>query len=395
MAKLTLKELENLSRLLLSPDDTSVGLGLELLKNNKEAIPMLRRELVLIWQLHEEPDFRAEIKKMLASKYTDKQLSEWSKGFAIFRELPSIYRYNMRVKELIKTHENIRADYQKLIERNPSYSLNYYAVAYRLHRRLEKHLDVAESYYRIVLKANPKNENALFYLAYMLDKSKAGYEESLAIYLKLESINPSTSATLNNIALIYDNTNQLDLAYTYYNKALKIKPNEAIYMRNLAILCIKIEGSVYKEEAKGLLLQLIELEPTVGANWNSWADYLWNVEQNYDAAEAAYLKGLKVEPGNALLVGNLGELYVDIRKQYDKGLELYKKALEIEITPYRLATMVTLLVEHYKNYTVAKDYYKELIKRSPKNQTIRDRSLKDYQWNAFLVAEKVLLTQIQ
>jgi tetratricopeptide (TPR) repeat protein len=395
MAKLTLQELENLSRLLLSPDDTSVELGLELLKNNKEVIPMLRRELVLIWQLHEEPKFRVEIKKMLVSKYADKQLSDWSKGFAVFTELPSIYRYNTRVQELIKAHENIRADYQKLIERNPSYSLNYYAVAYRLHRRLEKHLDVAETYYRIVLKANPQNEDALFYLAYLLDKSKTGYEESLELYLKLESINPSTSATLNNIALIYDNTNQLDLAYTYYNKALKIKPNEAIYMRNLATLCTTgLEGAAYKEEAKGLLLQLIELEPMVGTNWNSWADYLWNVDQNYDAAEAAYLKGLKVEPENAWLVGNLGELYVDIRKQYDKGLELYQKALEIKSSPYRLVTMITLLVEHYKNYSAAKDYYKELIKRSPKNQTIRDRSLKDNQWNAFLEAEKTLLEKL-
>ena len=395
MAKLTLKELENLSRLLLSPDDTSVELGLELLKNNKAAVPMLRRELILIWQLHDEPDFREAIKELLISKYGGKQLSDWKKGFAIFTELPSIYRYNIRVQELIKTHENVRTDYQKLIERNPSYSLCYYGIAYKLHRRLEKHLDVAELYYRIVLKANPRHEDALFYLAFLLDKSEEGYKEALELYLKVENINPNASATLNNIGLIYDNNNQFDLAYAYYTKALKINPNTTIYMRNLASLCTtRMEGAAYKKQAKGLLLQLIEMEPRSGANWNSWADYLWNVEQKYDAVEEAYFKGLEVAPGSASLVGNLGELYIDIRKEYDKGLELYKRSLELKTSPYRLVTMITLLVNQYKNYSAAKDYYKQLVQLSLPNQIIRNRYLRDDQWADFLAAEKVLLGEL-
>lgn len=395
MAKLTLKELENLSRLLLSPDDTSMELGLELLKNNKTAIPMLRRELILIWQLHEEPSFRNTIKKMLASKYNTRQLSEWSKGFAIFKELPSIYRYTIRVQELIQAHENVRTDYQKLIERNSTYSLRYYEIAYKLHRRLEKHLEMAEVYYRIVLKANPKEENALFYLAFLLDKSEKGYKEALGLYLKVESINPSASAAFNNMGLIYDNINEFDLAYTYFNKALKIQPDTTAYMRNLANLCTsRMVGARYQQQAKELLLQLIELEPRSGANWNSWADYLWNVEQKYDAVEEAYLKGIAVAPNSASLVGNLGELYIDIRKEYDKGLELYKRSLELKRSPYRLVTMVTLLVHQYKNYSDAKAYYKELVQLSLPNSILRNRYLRDEQWAAFLVAEKVLLQEL-
>lgn len=395
MAKLTLKELENLSRLLLSPDDTSMELGLELLKNNKTAIPMLRRELILIWQLHEEPTFRNTIKKMLASKYNSRQLSDWSKGFAIFKELPSIYRYTIKVQELIQAHENVRTDYQKLIERNPTYSLRYYEIAYKLHRRLEKHLEMAEVYYRIVLKANPKEENTLFYLAFLLDKSEKGYQEALGLYLKVESINTKASAAFNNMGLIYDNINEFELAYTYFNKALKIQPDTTAYMRNLANLCTsRMVGASYQQEAKELLLQLIELEPRSGANWNSWADYLWNVEQKYDAVEEAYLKGIAVAPNSASLVGNLGELYIDIRKEYDKGLELYKRSLELKRSPYRLVTMVTLLVNQYKNYSDAKAYYKELVQLSLPNSILRNRYLRDDQWAAFLVAEKVLLQEL-
>lgn len=396
MAKLTLKELENLSRLLLSPDDSSVELGVELLKNNKEALPMLRRELILIWQLHEETQYREVIEQLLLSKYAKKQLEEWSKGFALFTELNTVYRYNIRVQELIKAHENIRLDYQKLIERNPTYSLAYYIVAYKLHRRLEKHLSIAETYYRIVLKANPKHENALFYLAYLLDKKEGGYKEALNLYLQIERINPNSSSAINNIGLIYDNTGRYTLAYEYYNKALTISPNVTIYMRNLASLCISRMGggAEYLTRAKELLLELIEKEPYAGSNWNTWADYLWNVEHNYAAAEEAYLKGLEVDPDNPWLLGNLGELYIDIRKQYDKGLDLYKQSLEIKTSPYRLVTMITILVNHYKNYSLAKDYYKALIKLSPPNQIIRNRSLRDDQWDAFLTVEKILLDKL-
>ncbi len=395
MSKLTLKELENLSRLLLSPDDASVELGLELLKNNRDAIPMLRRELILIWQLHEESKFRSRLHKILLSKYSDKQMASWAKGFAIFIELPSIYRYNLRVQELIKAHENIRKDYQQLVERNPTYSLMYYAVAYKLHRRFDKHLDTAEQYYRIALSANPRHENALFYLAFLLDKQDQGYEEALKLYLQVERINPLASATLNNIGLIYDHTYQFDLAYEYYSKALKIHPNRTVYIRNLATLCTRrMEGAAYKKQAKELLLQLLDLEPSVCSNWNSWADYLWNVEGNYDGAEEAYKKGLELEPENVWLMGNLGELYIDVRKEYDKGLKLYEKALEIKMSPYRLVTMVTILVQHYQNYATAKQYYKELVKLSPPNQIIRDRFLRDDQWNAFERAERNLLDHL-
>lgn len=391
MAKLTLKELENLSRLLLSPDDTSTEIGLELLKNNRTVVPMLRRELILIWQLHEEPSFRNTIEEMLRSKYGGKQLTTWKKGFAIFTELPSIYRYNMRVQELIKAHENVRTDYQKLIERNPTYSLSYYKLAYRLHRKLEKHLDVAELYYRIVLKANPQHEDALFYLAFMLDKSEEGYAEALELYLKVESINPTSSATLNNIGLIYDNISEFELSYAYYSKALKLKPQSRVYMRNMANLCTtNMEGAVYKKEAKELLLQLIEMEPDLASNWNDWADYLWTVEAAYEDAEAAYLKGLELAPEDPLLVGNLGELYIDVKKEYDKGFELYKKSLELKNSPYRLITMVSFLVHQYEDYKLARMYHKQLVQLSLPNSIVRNRYLQDKQWNAFLEAEKIL-----
>ena len=87
----------------------------------------------------------------------------------------------------------------------------------------------------------------------------------------------------------------------------------------------------------------------------------------------------------------MGELYIDIRKEYDKGFELYKKSLELNKSTYRLVTMITVLVEHYKDYNLARGYYRQLIQMFVSNKVVRDRYLKDEQWNAFLAAEQVLL----
>ncbi|BDS10042.1 tetratricopeptide repeat protein [Aureispira anguillae] len=395
MAKLTLTELENLSRLLLSSNDTNVALGLEILKNHKEATPLLCRELILIWQLHHDLEKRIDVEQVLQAKYSGRQMEQWEKGFDVFRIVPTIYRYTPKVRRLVQDHENVRADYQALIERNAAYSLNYYLVGKKLHQTFKKHLDIAEIYYRIVLKTNPTHEDNLFYLAFLLDKSEEGYEEALKHYLTIESINPNSSATLNNIGLIYDNTGEYELAYKYYKKALTVHPNSTLHMRNLASLCTtRMDGAAYKKEAKTLLMKLLKIDAQSGSNWNSWADYLWNIEQNHDKAEEAYLKGLEVEPNNPWLIGNLGELYIDIRKQYEKGLDLYKQSLELKESPYRLVTMVTLLVDYYKDYALAKSYYKKLVALSPPNQITRNRYLRDDQWAAFLAAEKVLLNKL-
>lgn len=396
MAKLTLQELENLSRLLLSEADSNILLALEILKNHKKSIPILSRELVLVWQLHNDYSLKLDIEALLKEHYLEKQMLQWEKGFEVFRLLPSIYSYSPRVQRLIKDHENVRSDYQSLMELNAIYCLNYYTIAKKLHQSFKKHLELAEDYYRIALRSNPTHKDTLFYLAFLLDKEPAGYEEALQLYLKVESIDPRSSAALNNIGLIYDNTSRNEEAYQYYSKALAINPYSSLYLRNLASLCTnRMEGTQYKQQAKELLQKLIEIDPTTGSNWNSWADYLWNVEKDYKAAERAYLRGLDVSPENHLLLGNLGELYIDVYKKHDQGLILYQQALKIKVSTYRLVTMITVLVLHFKDYGSAKKYLQQLIALSPPNQIERNRYLRDDQWNLFLEAKEILKRKIQ
>lgn len=396
MAKLTLQELENLSHLLLSETDSNILLALEILENHHPSIPALSKELVLAWQLYEDDSLKLDIEALLKAHFSEEQILQWEKDFAVFRLLPSIYDYSPHVQRLIDDHEQVRSNYQTLIASNAAYSLHYYAIAKELHQHFEKHLELAEVYYKIALRSNPTHKNLLFHFAFLLYKHFDRYEEALEFYLRIEKIDPQSSSAINNIGLIYENTDQKELAYEYYSKLLALKPNSSRYLRHLARFCAyRMESAQYKQEAKELLQKLIKMAPDNGSNWNSWGNYLWTIEQNYKAAEQAYLKGLEVAPQNASLLGNLGELYIDVYQRYDEGLRLYQKALKLQASNYLLITSITVLVLHFKDYDNAQKYLQELIECSPLDQIERDEDLKDEQWNRFLEAKAILEHQTQ
>ena len=129
--------------------------------------------------------------------------------------------------------------------------------------------------------------------------------------------------------------------------------------------------------------------------WNSWADYLWNVEHNYKATEEAYLQGLKVAPKNSYLLGNLGELYIDIYNRLDEGFMLYEEALAQQQSIYRLTTVLTAFVHKAQDWKKAKKYYQMLLKKFAPASIKRDSYLRDNQWNDFLTAEALLKKELK
>ena len=152
-----------------------------------------------------------------------------------------------------------------------------------------------------------------------------------------------------------------------------------------------MEEDVYQEEGLALFQKLLKEAPKETMIWNSWAAYLWNEKQDYKAAEEAYLSGLKANRRDPYLLGNLGELYIDVLKEYDKGVELYRQSIASEDQPYRLTVMVTALVENYEDkWEEAYKYYQILVQKYNPRTVKRHRDLKDEQWEAFLKAEKAL-----
>lgn len=398
--RLTLEELENLSRLLLSDDQSSVELALELIKNNKSAHQVLCRELVLIAYLYPENTIKDSVYNTLLMLYGERKMRSWEDSFKVFHQLQFYRTYKPAVRQLLKQHENARAQYQPLLERNRHYSLRYSDLGRILQYVFKQHLDLAEQYYRIALAANPNHEQTLFYLAHLLQTSGSTTlsnpeevsQEVISYYERVLSINPKETSALINLGYEFESLNEYEKSYQFYHQALLIKPDNWEYKRNIARVCIELQGD-YMQEAKTLLLELLRIQPNDARVWNSWGCYLWNMEQKYNEAEAAYKRGLLIDNENPYLLGNLGELYIDVFGRVAAGIELYKKALQAKPQNYRLMTMITALVQHQKDYTTARKYYKKLLRNSVDNIVQQDQELKDDQWQAFLAAEAILQEQ--
>ena len=88
MEKLTKEAHYNLSQLLLNTDHRNVELGVELIKNYKDGVACLYRELVLIWQLNEEKAIQKSSHQLLKSTFTKSELKTFKNGFKLFFKIP-------------------------------------------------------------------------------------------------------------------------------------------------------------------------------------------------------------------------------------------------------------------------------------------------------------------
>lgn len=395
--KWNLKELENLSRLLLSEDENSLELGITLLTNAPQnTVAILNRELILVAYLHPSEEWRPRVYAWLLELYGEHKMKVWNEGFKIFRQLKFYSEYSVAVRTLIIQHENIRENFAALVARNRHYGLRYSDIGKLLHYTFKEHLDLAEKYYRIALETNPNHESTLFYLAHLLQVENRGTtEEIIAYYERVIAINPKESNASLNLGFLYRKMGNNLKAYQYYKQALSVQPHNSTYLRNVASACISLRGASYEQEAYQILKDLTQSSPNDPLVWNSWADYLWNIAQKYKEAEAAYQRGLVIDPNNPYLLGNLGELYIDEMNRIEEGLALYEKALEKKELNYRLTVMVTALVQHKKNWAAAKKYYQKLLANSMNNKVEKDYSLRDDQWQAFLEAEQKLKERLR
>lgn len=78
----------------------------------------------------------------------------------------------------------------------------------------------------------------LFYEAEKLFKEKK-YDDSLYKYKEIIKIKPNLFPVLNNIALIYETTENFKKAEEYYEKCYKINPKELTIINNLANIYYK------------------------------------------------------------------------------------------------------------------------------------------------------------
>ena len=158
------------------------------------------------------------------------------------------------------------------------------------------------------------------------------YDKALGVYKKALSEIPendleSHSQILGSIGDVYANTQILDSAYAYYDKALLFNPNNNLIKNNYAYLLAEQDKNL--DKAERMCADALKERP----DEPTWLDtYAWIMfkKKNYVEAKAYIEKALAdEEEESAELYHHAGDILF-WNSDIDKALEYWEKALKLE-----------------------------------------------------------------
>ena len=228
----------------------------------------------------------------------------------------------------------------------PNKALEFITEAHEIYKQLkdtkqynlEKHIDIIA------------NMALVHYALGNYAKSKFLFEARVmsTIHDNLNGKHPQYTAFLNNLATLYLDMGQLELAEKKYKETLRLKAksvgtNSTSYANTLSNLGdVYVEMNRYQEAEnnyhEALRIRKVFLgedHPYYGITINNLAT-LYHNSSNYKEAEKYYQQFVQIQEKNfgqnnlnyALAIHNLGSLYEDLNK-YKEAEKMTKKALQI------------------------------------------------------------------
>jgi tetratricopeptide (TPR) repeat protein len=268
---------------------------------------------------------------IIVGNYEDAK-SHFRKAKTIFESLVENEEENKTfIYGLARCHSSLGVIFSQ--EGNYYESLDNYQKGLKLYLKINHKSGISKSYNNIgvVYKSRSKNEKALEYFKIAFKIQEQIGEQTMPV-------------TLTNIGVIYFENNKLKEAYSYYTKAEK-------------------------------LFKTIENKRGLALLQNYWGDYYVKTKAQ-DKAEEYYKKALDLYQsiqnkfGASLALYNLGILYFE-QKKLEQAMTLatqslsYAKEIGILDQIYHSEKLISdinfsqnqpaLSLEHYKNYSIARD----------------------------------------
>jgi tetratricopeptide (TPR) repeat protein len=176
-----------------------------------------------------------------------------------------------------------------------------------LNRRIRARLDTARTNYADFLRRHP--DSARGFLAYGSFLDDIGDEESAKVQFENASkLDPKNPAAWNNLANYYGGNGALTNAFADYARAIELAPFEPVYYQNLATTVY-----LFRKDAREF--------------------YGINEQQVFDKALELYRKAVQLDPENFALATDYAESYYGIRPlRTNDALVAWTNALNVAHT---------------------------------------------------------------
>jgi cytochrome c-type biogenesis protein CcmH/NrfG len=173
-----------------------------------------------------------------------------------------------------------------------------------LNRRILARFDSVRKNYEDFLRSHPNNARG--YLAYGSFLNDIGDEEAAMLqYENARQIDPNNPAAWNNLANYYGEHGPITNAFAYYARAIELDPREPVYYQNFATTVY-----LYRKDAREF--------------------YGINEQQVFDKALELYRKAVQLDPDNFPLATDYAQSYYGIRPlRTNDALVAWTNALQI------------------------------------------------------------------
>jgi tetratricopeptide (TPR) repeat protein len=246
------------------------------------------------------------------------------------------------------------AVYKKILTLSPNnpYALNNLGYLYA---EYGVNTDIAQELCLKAVELSPDNPGFRDSLGWAAFKNK-DYRKAEEELKKSLTMRDNVYDPHYHLATLYYATQQLDQAEEYYRKALKLKPDAAETLNNLAYLLAEQNRKI--EEATAMAQTAVKLEPN-NASYLDTLGWLHYRAGNLDQALNILLKSAQIAPGQGEILMHIGVVYLD-KGEFSTALDYLKQAQkadpnlkETEAALYmalRLKGYFTSLSEYHSMY---------------------------------------------
>jgi protein O-GlcNAc transferase len=216
------------------------------------------------------------------------------------------------------------------------------------------HREEAINFYQTASELNPAHAGPYFNLASILFE-KGQTDEALACYQVVIKLDPGYADTYNSIGVILQSEGKFDEAAEHYQKAIELDPDFAFAYSNLGNVFLK-KG--LPDEAIKCFHMAIKIHPDY-AKAHCNLGIALHEQGKLDEAVSNYQKALRLNPDFAEALNGLGRVF-HTRGQFDDAEINYRLALKIK--PDHLCYSNLLLMMNYDSRYTSKAVFEEHLR---------------------------------
>ena len=232
---------------------------------------------------------------------------------------------------------------------------------FALKNHQNNNLEVAEKFYKKILKINPNHFESTFLLGTLSAQIK-NLDLARQLLLKAIQINPNYAEAHNNLGNVLIELKEFEKAKSCYKKAIQIQPNHADAYYNYGNVLKSLEEY---EEAINYYKKVIQINPNYVNAHNNLGVALKGLGE-YQNAISSYKKSIKIQPNNTIAHYNLGLAFREL-DDFKNAINFYEKAIQTQPNFSDAHHACGSVFRDLGDFQKAIDCYEQAIKYKPEN----------------------------